>query len=232
MDKIKYTDLQFVVILSCSNDPEMKRQILVSLLFFLFATIVVAQKKGFDASIFLGFNGIHIEGDNEVLYNSNNGTIWGTGGLSAGLEIKREFSKKFYWKFDLRYIRKGSIYEFNNSLGVQDFESIKLDYAELPVLVGYRYYIGKRYLYLEIGAAVGKLLNSKKLVSDYSYGKDISLFDQFKDYDYSVLGTVNFSVNRKEKMLLGLRVARSFLSIHEVYKLYNFDYGIELSYHF
>ncbi len=79
---------------------------------------------------------------------------------------------------------------------------------------------------------MAKLLNSQKLVSDYSYGQDISLFDKFKDFDYSWVGVVKLSLNKKEKALIGLRVTRSFLSIHEVYKLYNFDYGIELSYYF
>ena len=104
----------------------MHRKFLVSIFLGLLSTLLVAQKNGFEASIFLGFNGIHIEGQNEVLYNSSSGTIWGTGGLSAGLAVKRNFSKNFYWIFDLRYIRKGSVYEFNNSLGIQDFESIKL----------------------------------------------------------------------------------------------------------
>ncbi|MBU8893372.1 MAG: PorT family protein [Bacteroidales bacterium] len=208
----------------------MKIQVVLCLT--LFISTVFAQKKGFEAGIFFGLNGIHIEGDNEVLYNSSNGTIWGTGGISAGLSVKRGFARNLYWSFDLRYIRKGSIYEFTNVQGVRDFESIKLDYAELPVLIGYKTNIGKRYLYIEMGAAVAKLLNSEKLVSDYSYGQDISLFNQFKDYDYSMIGALKISANRKEKTLFGLRVARSFLSIHEIYKLYNFDYGIDLSYYF
>ena len=210
----------------------MIKKIQIILFLIIFTSAVFAQKKGFDAAIFLGLNGIHIEGDNEVLYNSSNGTIWGTGGISVGLSVKRDFTKFFYWSFDLSYIRKGSVYEFTNVQGVRDFESIKLDYAELPALIGYKMNIGKRYLYLEMGAAVAKLLNSEKLVSDYSYGQDVSLFNQFKDYDYSVLGALKISANRKEKILFGLRAAQSFLSIHEAYKLYNFDYGIELSYYF
>jgi hypothetical protein len=210
----------------------MKRWIL-TLLFFSFTNIFLfAQQKGFDAGVFFGLNGIHIEGDNVVLYNSNNGTIWGTLGATAGVAVKRDFAKSFYWTFDLRYIRKGSIYEFSNTQGVQDFEVIKFDYAELPVLVGYNIRLEKRYVYFEMGAAAAKLLNSEKLVSDYSYGQDISLFDQFKDYDYSFIVALKYSFNTKEKSLIGFRVARSFLSIHEIYKLYNFDYGIELSYYF
>ncbi len=210
----------------------MKKIVLILSLITILSLSGFTQKRGFDAGIFFGLNGIHIEGDNEVLYNSSNGTIWGTGGLTAGLTVKRTFAKNFYWLFDLRYIRKGSIYEFTNILGLQDFESIKFDYAELPVLIGYKAELEKRYLYLEIGAALAKLLNSQKLVSDYSYGQDISLFDKFNDYDYSIIGSLKTSLNKKEKVLVGVRVARSFLSIHEMYKLYNFDYGIELSYYF
>lgn len=210
----------------------MKREILTFLFFIVLTSSLFAQNRGFETSIFLGFNGIHIEGQNEVLYNSLDGTVWGAAGLSAGLSVKRSFSKKFYWTFDLRYIRKGSVYEFINLYGLRDFESIKLDYAELPLLVGYKMNVGKRLLYFELGTAIAKLLNSEKLVSDYSYGQDVALLNMFKDYDYSVLGAIKLSTNRKEKVLFGLRVERSFFSIHEVYKLYNFDYGIELSYFF
>lgn len=210
----------------------MNKKITFLLIFVVFTSFVFAQKRSFDVSVFLGFNGIHIEGDNEVLYNSNTGTVWGTGGISAGFAVKRDFAKSFYWTFDLRYIRKGSIYEFINIQGVQDFESIKFDYAELPLSLGYKTNIGKRYIYLEMGAAIAKLMNSEKIVSEYSNGQDISLFNQFKDYDFSMLGAIKLSTNRKEKILYGIRVARSFLSIHETYKLYNFDYGIEISYYF
>lgn len=210
----------------------MYKKIPLLLVFIVLTSLVFAQKRSFDAGVFLGFNGIHIEGDNEVLYNSNTGTVWGTGGISAGFTVKRDFAKSFYWTFDLRYIRKGSIYEFINIQGVQDFESIKFDYAELPLSIGYKTNIGKRYIYVEMGTAIAKLMNSEKLVSEYSNGQDISLFNQFKDYDFSVLGAIKFSTNRKEKILYGLCVARSFLSIHETYKLYNFDYGIEMSYSF
>lgn len=191
-----------------------------------------AQNRNFETGIFLGFNGIHIEGDNQVLYNSTNGTAWGSLGATAGITVKRDFAKKFYWTFDLRYMRKGSIYDFTNIYGLPDHELIKLDYAELPVLIGYNVRLEKRYLYFELGAAIAKLLNSKKIVSDYSNGQDISLFDQFKDYDYTFIVALKYSFNKKEKTLIGFRVAHSFISIHEKYKLYNFDYGVELSYYF
>jgi len=210
----------------------MKKIVLILSFITLFAFSGFSQKKGFGAGIFFGLNGVHIEGDNEVLYNSTNGTVWGALGTTAGITVKRDFAKSFYWTFDLRYIRKGSIYEFTNNQGVQDFESIKLDYAELPVLIGYNVRLEKRYLYFEMGAAIAKLINSEKLVSDYSYGKDISLFNQFKDYDYSFIVALKYSFNKKEKLLFDMRVSRSFISIHEVYKLYNFDYGIGLSYYF
>jgi len=207
------------------------KTIQITFLLILISNLSFSQKSGFDAGIFFGLNGIHIEGDNQVLYNSTNGTIWGTGGITAGLIVKRNFTENFYWSFDLRYIRKGSVYEFTNIQGVQDFESIKFDYAELPISVGYNIRLEKRYLYFEVGAAVAKLLNSKKIISDYSYGQDISLFDQFKDYDYSFIVALKYSFNKKEKTLIGFRVARSFITIHEKYKLYNFDYGVELSYY-
>lgn len=210
----------------------MSKTIQITFLLIFISNFSFSQKRGFDAGVFFGLNGIHIEGDNEVLYNSNNGTVWGRLGATAGITVKRDFAKNFYWTFDLRYIQKGSIYDFTNVYGLPDFEHIKFDYAELPVLVGYNVRLEKRFMYFEIGAAIAKLLNSQKIISDYSYGQDISLFDQFKDYDYSFIVALKYSFNKKEKTLIGFRVARSFLSIHEKYKLYNFDYGVELSYYF
>ena len=208
----------------------MKVKIGFIIVFISITIFSFAQKKNFNASIFLGFNGIHIEGDNEVLYNSTNGTIWGTGGITGGISVKRNFTNSLYWTFDLRYIRKGSIYEFTNIQGVQDFESIKLYYAELPVLIGYTSNTRKYNIYLELGASVAKLMNSEKLISDFSYGQDISLFDQFRDYDYSILGAAKLSLRKHPRFLYGIRVSRSVRSIHNVYQLYNFDYGLEFSY--
>lgn len=210
----------------------MTKRVADSSVFILITSLVFAQNKAFDAGIFLGLNGIHIEGQNEVLYNSSDGKIWGAGGISAGLSVKRNFSKSFYWAFNLQYIRKGSVYEFVNTYGRPDFELIKLDYAELPFFIGYRKALKKRFMYLQMGASVAKLLNSKKIISAFNYGRDVSMFDNFKDFDHSVIAAFKISSNRKERLMYGFRVERSFLSIHEVYKLYNFDYGIELSYFF
>lgn len=210
----------------------MKRIIIFFSLLLLVNFSIISQNRNFEASVFAGCYGVHIEGQNEVIYNSTDGVVWGTLGYSAGLSVKRSFSKKFYWTFDLRYIRKGSIYDFTNIYGLPDHELIKFDYAELPVLIGYKVKLEKRHLYFELGAAISKLLNSEKLVSDYSFGQDISLFDQFKDYDYSFIVALKYSFNKKEKTFVAFRVERSFLSIHEKYKLYNFDYGVELSYCF
>jgi len=101
----------------------------------------------------MGFYGIHIEGDVEHLYSSSDGTFWGTGGFSAGLNVKRYFSNNIYGAFELRYSRNGGLYEFISPVGTQAYESVKLDYIEFPLLFGVKANLKKKYLLIETGMA-------------------------------------------------------------------------------
>jgi len=115
----------------------------------------------------IGFYGIHIEGDVAHLYSSSNGTFWGTGGLSAGLNVKRNFSKNIYGAFEIRYIRKGGLYEFISNIGLQAYETIKLQYIEFPIIFGFKANLKIKYLLVETGLAYARLINSKMMVSDF-----------------------------------------------------------------
>ena len=110
----------------------MKKIVLILSLITILSLSGFTQKRGFDAGIFFGLNGIHIEGDNEVLYNSSNGTIWGTGGLTAGLTVKRTFVENFYWSFDLRYIRNALVHGREKKFGKVINPTIKNDYLIRP----------------------------------------------------------------------------------------------------
>ena len=54
--------------------------------------------------------------------------------------------------------------------------------------------------------------------------------DKFENDDYSLIAGMKFPLNRKQNLLLGLRTEYSLFSVHKDYKLYNFNYGIEINY--
>jgi len=114
---------------------------------------IKSQNREFIVGGMIGFYGIHIEGDVENLYSSSDGTFWGTGGFSAGLNVKRNFSKDISGAFEIRYIRKGGLYEFISNVGTQAYESIRLDYIEFPLLFGVKANLKKKYLLIETGLA-------------------------------------------------------------------------------
>lgn len=180
----------------------------------------------------IGFYGIHIEGDVEQLYSSSNGTFWGTGGFSAGLNVKRNFSKSIYGAFEIRYSKKGGLYEFISSYNTQAYESIKLQYIEFPLLFGAKANLKKRYLLLETGLAYARLINAKMEVSDFNRWDVSEKLDNFKENDLSWVANLKYPIIKSEKLLIGFRFSYSLMSIHNYYKLYNMDYGVELYYLF
>lgn len=199
---------------------------------FSIITIAKAQNKEFIAGALIGFNGIHINGEIRDMYSPTNGQIWGTGGLSFGLNVKRSFSNSIYGSFELRYIRKGSLYEFVTNYGTQAFESIKLDYIEFPILFGLIINLKKKYLLFETGIAYARLMNSRMSVSDLNQWDTSSKLDHFKKNDLSYVANLKYPLIKSEKLQLGFRFSYSLISIHEDYKLYNLIYGIEVYYLF
>lgn len=180
----------------------------------------------------VGFYGVHINGEINEMYSSSNGTLWGNGGLSIALNVKRDFTKNVYGAFELRAIQKGSIYEFVTFYGTQAFEVIKLRYIEIPVLVGVKINLNKRYLLAETGFAYARMISSKMLVNDLKQWDVSHKLNNFKPNELSWIVNLKYPIIKNEKLLIGLRVSHSLFSIHSIYKLYNFDYGIELYYLF
>jgi hypothetical protein len=184
----------------------------------------------------LNFNGIEFKGNTVQYWTSSNQTtrIGGTLGLSAGLFVKHEFTNKIFSTLELRYIKKSSIYEFISQYSTPEFQSVSLKYVEIPLLFGYKIKSYKRTSNIESGFAFAKLISSNIEENDLSPRMGTPNTKNFKKNDFSWITNLKFPLVRKckENFLFGLRVSRSILSIHEYYKIYNFDYGIELNYVF
>lgn len=169
---------------------------------------------------------------NWYYWSGSNGTIWGTGGLSAGGYVKRNFSDHIYASLELRYIRKGSLYEFITDEGLRVYENLKLNYIELPVLIGYTFRPYKKYRLFETGLAISKLFSSELELNEFSQRTGTPEAADFKEWDFSWLASAKFPLNRRkgDNLLFGIRAEYSILSIHQHYNLHNFVYGIQIEF--
>jgi hypothetical protein len=206
----------------------------ITITFCFISIISYCQPRNFIGGIFFNANGIHIVGDDNAYWQNSNGKIWGGGGLSAGLSVKHYLNKKYYFNLELRYIQKGSVYEYLNQYATQSFEVLRLNYMELPVSVGYKLKTNKKNYFIEFGFAYAKLFSSKVKMNDFAYRTGITNAESFKDYDISWFSSFKFPLNKKgkENLLFGLRFSHSLFTIHEYYKLKNMVYGLQIDYMF
>jgi len=220
----RYKELSIITIL---------KSLLISIVITLAAnSVAMSQNREFTVGTIIGFNGVHIQGEIKDIYSPSNGKLWGTGGFSFGFNVKREFSKNTYGAFEMRYSRKGSLYEFITICGTRGYESIRLDYIELPILFGLKINLNKKYLFFETGLSYARLINSKMSVNDFNWWDTSSKLNNFKKNDLSWIANLKYPIIKSEKILLGFRFSYSLISIHSEYKLYNMDYGIEIYYLF
>jgi hypothetical protein len=207
------------------------------LLTLLICTVqyVNAQQHKFIGGILLDLNGIGLLGNTGQYWNSpteNDGV--GHGGISFGLFVKREFTKKIYSTLEIRYSTKGSFYRYTSQYGTPASESLYLNYVELPVLLGYKIKHLKKTYYLECGFEFSKLIYSKIQTNQLFPRSGTPTTENFKSIDVSCIGSIKLPIIRKweKNFLFGIRVTRSILSIHEYGKIYNFEYGVEFNYIF
>lgn len=207
----------------------MKERLFI-LFLFLSNLSLHAQDHVFRPGILLNFNGIHIEGDNTAFWNSSDGTIWGTGGVSVGGFVTYDTYKKIIGTLELRYIRKGGLYEFINDWGQREFESLNLKYIEMPILIGFKGKTKKLSYQLETGFGIARLINSELLYDEITERIKTPNAADFKKYDFSWIADFKFNLNKSNTLLFGLRFEYSILSVHNTYNLHNMVYGVELDY--
>jgi len=200
------------------------------ILVFLFTQKTHAQAKSFNGGVFFNTNGIHFSGDSEIFWQGPNGKVWGGGGLSGGIYVTRNFSESFYFGLELRYVQKGSVFEYGNEFGTRSVETMRINYAEIPVMIGYEFKTPKRLFSIETGMAFARQISSDLNLNLLSREDEISKIDQFKTNDLSWVTSFKIPINKKENLLLGIRNSVSLQSIHNYYHLRNWVYGIQLDY--
>ncbi len=194
-----------------------------------------AQKLTFDGGLIAGVYGIDMTGDKEEFWDYNYEKS-GIPGFSAGAFARTNFSPDVYGVLELRYAQKGTTYGYINQFFTQSFETIRFDYIEIPVLFGTNsVYHSKSKSFnfsIETGFAFSKLFSSRIKYAEIAGRLNQASLYGFKDYDISWVGQVKFPYffSNNNKLVFGIRMERSLVSIHRDYKLYNFTYGFEVNY--
>lgn len=204
------------------------------LLFILLPVNLFPQVNKFVGTVFFNANGIHITGNDKGYWQSSSGSIFGGGGISGGICVKRNLNKKIYFNFEMRYIQKGSVYTYLNEYGTESDELLRLNYLEIPIQLGYIFKRNKKEFLFETGFGFARLFNTKFKKSGFTDRNAYPNIDKFKKQDISWIGSFKYPLNQKGKknLLFGLRFSYSLFTIHQYYKIRNMDYGIQLEYVF
>ena len=190
-----------------------------------------AHNNKFDVGIFFNINANTISRKDHNLERSPAGKGF-AGGISLGASIGRIFNPNLHGSFELRYISKGSIYE-KYATTQKTTHLLKLNYIEIPVLVGYSFLPDNVNIILESGFAVAKMFQSDEsinLLVESVGSKNIN--EDFNDIDISWIGIFKWSMNPNaaNNVFLGFRFEHSILSIHESWNLYNVNWGVQFEY--
>ena len=200
------------------------RTFLLFLISIFISGWVHAQDHPFNAGLLIGGNGIEIKGDKEMQ--------WGTGGLTLGAYVNTYISDRLALKLEMKYIKKGSIYVYNNVFGLEDWEALKLNYIELPLVTHYYFKADSRCFFLEGGFAYAYLFSKTYTNSRMGTGEPNTRFEGYKRNDFSLIGGLGYRfISKKDhNFSILFRASRSIVSIHNSLKLYNVVYGVSFYY--
>lgn len=208
-------------------------KVVIIIIFYFNTIFVFCQPNNFVGGMFLNFNGIDLVGGNDIYWQETNGYIGGAIGFSTGLSVNQYLHEKYYLNFEIRYIQKGSVYEYLIQDNTRLLEVLRLNYIEVPISIGRKFNIYKRDIFIESGFAYAKLFSSENKINEYAMLTNITNAESFKDTDISWFTCVKFPINKIEnKILLGLRFSYSLFTIHEYDKLKNMVYGLQIDYKF
>jgi hypothetical protein len=181
-------------------------------LFFMFFVIVIPMySQKFDGGLLAGFNGSQVRGDISNGFHKL--------GFVGGAWIKADINEKFYWSGELKFNQKGS--RKNPTKKNVELYIYRLNYIDLPVLVGYRL---KDYLSFFGGLSMGYLINSK-LIDNYGVNPSYSK-SQLHSYEIGALVGVKVDFNQlverdwAKKLILDFRFQFSAMSIYSDSKMF------------
>jgi len=166
------------------------------LIIFLLSSSYFVKAQNFNAVLIAGMNASQINGDSLIGFNKV--------GLVIGAGIENKFSEKSGLRLEFLYAQKGSssIIDSTN-LAVDPFK-LRLNYVEVPLMF---YYKATKKLNVEVGAALGLLLNAK-----FSNGLDfVDQTETFFRTDYNVGGGIGYKIS--DRLSANLRSTVSMINI-------------------
>ncbi len=183
---------------------------IIVLFFSMIFTMWAAQAQRFDAGAIAGASTSQVSGDRLAGYDKV--------GLNLGGFVVTSFSDKISFGFELTYIQKGS--RKNSKPEQGDFTAylLKLNYAEVPMLVKFRY--NNRFEF-EAGPSIGVLLGSKEEDENGTIPVQIA----FEKYDLSLAAGMNYYFT--DNLFLNSRISNSILPVrpHESGAVSGFNRG-------
>jgi hypothetical protein len=167
--------------------------------------------QDFDGGVLAGFNGSQVDGDLAKGYHKM--------GLIGGAWIQRELSEDFFWGMELKFIQKGSRINPTNRNGNWKF-IYRLNYIELPMLIGYNY----QPFYFFTGLSFATLMSK----SGYnSFGEDpLVMYDETSNWELGMFAGIKVDfehlVSRgwAKQCILETRFQYSLLSINKPHDLF------------
>lgn len=172
------------------------------LLLFLFVILLpfaANAQRTFQAGLQFGINGSQVHGDNYSGFHK--------AGLVGGAYVGTDPTAKWFWRMELQYTMKGSRKYARPNIGdFQTFE-LRMNYAEIPMVVGINY----RKFFFEAGLAGGALINMKLFDS---YGI-VSPGTGYRKWELATVA--GFGVRLNDKFDANVRFTNSLLPVYQFY---------------
>lgn len=170
------------------------------LFLFSFGIFPFTQAQRFDAGFVCGLAATQVDGDSHAGYNKM--------GPIAGIWVGHRLNTSLYSRMELRYIQKGSYAKNEQADVATGFYRMRLNYFEIPLILGYRLRNGFNPI---IGLSGGYLIKAKEMNEYGSFpSEDVQKFNKFE-----FAGLAGFEYNKSERWAFSLIFTYSFAPIRE-----------------
>jgi len=174
----------------------MKKNVILCLLFLGISTYIKAQS--FDAGFVCGIAATQVDGDTYAGYDK--------AGPIIGIWVGHRINTDFYTRVEFRYAQKGSFAKKVDEGVSSSYYRMRLNYFELPLIVGYRLRSGFNPI---VGLSAGYLAKAKEMDQLGSFpSEDIQKFNKFE-----FAGLFGVEYNKSERWAFYLVFSYSFLPI-------------------
>jgi len=171
-------------------------RIVILLIFLSVGISFNSLAQNFDAGFIGGLAATQVDGDGYGGYDK--------AGPIAGVWVGRRINHTLYSRFELKYIQKGSYAKTTES---GDYFRMRLNYFELPIIIGYRFGNGLNTL---VGVSGGYLAKTseRNLYSSSISDEDLQKFRKFE-----FAGKIGFEYNYSERWAFNAVFSYSIIPI-------------------